>query len=334
MEAVSSAITAMTHFVSRPRPAWKRAILARGDDESLDGTGAICVSEDINGRGMGRIRFIVAMSFLVKMYRRYDLQRRRFMGHSIDPVLVELSADATWVAKERVPLGPWQLRANQGYTGRANSVRTACAKADEPAANALLGLITQAEAFYRQRNLRPVFQISPATMPRNLDRILIERGYGISHTGELWLADPGEVRDKTARAATIGSIVEKNSLDTEWLACAHEEHAGHANLRDGIYRRVPSPRVFAMVTEKNEPAARVIGTVHDGVGWIYRMTTAPDRQRRGYATRLLNYLAVWILANGGKVICLQVMTDNRAARNLYAKAGFTKQYDYHYRVLR
>src|SRR5450432_3502249 len=67
-----------------------------------------------------------------------------FMGHSIDPVLIELSADATWVAEERVPLGPWQLRANQGYTGRANSVRTACA---EPADAPWLKLITDAEAF-------------------------------------------------------------------------------------------------------------------------------------------------------------------------------------------
>ncbi|HEY1923065.1 MAG TPA: hypothetical protein VGG44_09985, partial [Tepidisphaeraceae bacterium] len=76
---------------------------------------------------------------------------RTFMGHAIEPLLVELSTDAMWVAEERVPLGPWMLRANRGYTGRANSVRTACAKGDAPAGDSLLKLISDAEAFYRER---------------------------------------------------------------------------------------------------------------------------------------------------------------------------------------
>jgi N-acetylglutamate synthase len=256
---------------------------------------------------------------------------QNFMGHAIDPVSVELSADATWPAKDRVPLGPWQLRANGGYTGRANSVRTACAETDE---YSWLELISQAEAFYRQRNLPPVFQISPATMPRDLDEILIGRGYGISHTGEVWSADPSEVRNKTARPGVPGNVIEQDSPVAAWLNCAHKEHAGQTNLRDGIYHRAPSPRVFAMAVEEHEPIARVLGTVHGGIGWIYRMATAPDHQRRGHATRLLNFLAKWTMANGGKTLCLQVMTENVGARKLYEMAGFRKQYDYHYRVLR
>jgi GNAT superfamily N-acetyltransferase len=254
------------------------------------------------------------------------------MGHLIDPVLVELSADATWVAEERQPLGPWMLRANQGYTGRANSVRTACA--EKTGADSWLELIAAAEAFYQQRGLPPVFQISPATMPRDLERILIERGYGISHTGEIWAADPIEVRNATGRSGGSGSIVERGSLDATWLGCAVEEHAGQPNLRDRIYRRVPSPHVFAMMVEGSDPVARVLGAVHGGLGWIYRMATAREHQRRGYATRLLNYLAEWTLANGAKTICLQLMAENAGARKLYEMAGFRKQYDYHYRVRR
>jgi GNAT superfamily N-acetyltransferase len=256
------------------------------------------------------------------------------MGHSIDPVLIELSADATWVAEERVPLGPWQLRANHGYTGRANSVRTVCDNADEPSADSLLKLIAEAEAFYRQRKLPPVFQISPAILPANLDEILIDRGYGISHTGQVWSADPVGVQEKTAHRVAPGNIIEEDSPTPAWLACAHEEHAGQANLRDGIYRRIPSPRVFAMIVAENKSAARVVGTVQGGIGWIYRMATAPDHTHRGYATRLLNVLAKWTLANRGKTLCLQVMAENVRARKLYEMAGFRKLYDYHYRVRR
>jgi ribosomal protein S18 acetylase RimI-like enzyme len=256
---------------------------------------------------------------------------QNFMGHAIDRVSVELSADATWLAEERMPLGPWQLRANQGYTGRANSVRTACAEATECS---WLELIAQAEAFYRQRNLPPIFQISPATMPRDLDEILIGRGYGISHTSEVWSADPTEVRKKTIQPGIPGNVIEQDSPTAVWLGCASEEHAGQPSLRDGIYHRVPSPRVFAMAVEEHEPVARVLGAVHGGIGWIYRMATAPDHKRRGHATRLLNFLAKWTLANGGKTISLQVMAENVGARKLYEMAGFRKLYDYHYRVRR
>jgi N-acetylglutamate synthase len=64
------------------------------------------------------------------------------------------------------------------------------------------------------------------------------------------------------------------------------------------------------------------------------MATAPDHTRRGQATRLLNFLAAWTIAHGGKTLCLQVMADNEPARSLYSKSGFQKEYDYHYRVLR
>ncbi|MGD0463136.1 MAG: GNAT family N-acetyltransferase [Tepidisphaeraceae bacterium] len=256
------------------------------------------------------------------------------MGQLSDPALVELSADATWPAEENEPLGPWRLRATRGYSHRANSVRTVCAEGGGPVHVSWLELITEAEAFYRQRHLPAIFHISPATAPGDLDRLLDERGYDLGHSAEVWSADPGEVRDATERGGALGQIVERNSPDAAWLACAWDEHIGPGNVREEICRRVPSPRVFAVVVEGNEPVARVLGTVHGGVGWVYCMASVPDRQRRGHATRLLNSLAQWTLASGGKTLCLQVMAENTPARKLYAKATFRKQYDYHYRVRR
>ncbi len=80
MDAVSSAITAMMHFVSSPSPAWKRAILAHRGGESLGLIGVFCAAADIDGRGMGRIVFIVAMQFRVNLDDRYDLQRAKLYG--------------------------------------------------------------------------------------------------------------------------------------------------------------------------------------------------------------------------------------------------------------
>src|SRR5450432_3108376 len=80
MEALNSAITAMMHFVSRPGPARKRAILANDGGEPFGPVSNFCPSDDIDERGMGRIRFIVAMQFRVKMDGRYDLQRGNVYG--------------------------------------------------------------------------------------------------------------------------------------------------------------------------------------------------------------------------------------------------------------
>jgi predicted GNAT family acetyltransferase len=62
------------------------------------------------------------------------------------------------------------------------------------------------------------------------------------------------------------------------------------------------------------------------------MGTRPEARRRGAATAVLHGLARWAAAQGCPHLYLQVETDNDAARTLYARAGFTDAYGYHYRT--
>jgi GNAT superfamily N-acetyltransferase len=251
------------------------------------------------------------------------------MGHQTGLVIAELSADATWTADESMPLGPWKLRATQGYSHRANSVRTI---AEQATSLPWDGLIAEAETFYRQHGLPAIFHISPATVPPDLDQRLSQRGYVIEKGSEVYIADPALVRDATARLDSPGQIIIRDDPDEAWLSCALDETIGPKKIRERICRRVPAPRAFVSIIEGQRTIARALGAVSLGIGWVYCMATVPDRQRRGCATQLLNFLAQWSLKNGAEMMCLQVFSSNFGARRLYTNAGFTKRYDYHYRV--
>jgi hypothetical protein len=91
-----------------------------------------------------------------------------------EAVLIERLADAAWPAAQRVPLGPWVLRATSGVTRRANSAFTA--GGPDVTGRELKGPVEAVERFYAERGQPAVFQVSAATGARGLDGVLAERG--------------------------------------------------------------------------------------------------------------------------------------------------------------
>ena len=251
------------------------------------------------------------------------------MGHTFDPITVELSVDATWTAEESIPLGPWRLRATHGYSHRANSVRTIHSPIDADYPH----LIEEAEAFYRARNLPPMFQISPATTPSNLDDLLAARGYAIEVPSQVWCANPADVVAATRCRAGIEPILREDP-DEGWLHCAHDDRIGRIEIREQICRRIPAPRAFVTVYDQGSAVARALGAIHSNIAWLYCMATVPTHFRRGLATRMIHALADWAIAHSAQQMYLQVLADNVPAQALYAQAAFKHRYNYHYRVRR
>ena len=88
------------------------------------------------------------------------------------PRHVEEAALSAWPATQQIIYDGWLLRFGGGYTRRANSVT--------PLYESTLDLddkITYCAARYRERDLRPVFRITPFDTSRELDRVLERRGY-------------------------------------------------------------------------------------------------------------------------------------------------------------
>jgi GNAT superfamily N-acetyltransferase len=251
------------------------------------------------------------------------------MRRTFDPLTAELSAEPTWPAEEVIAIGPWRAGASHGYTRRANSVRTAHTPVDTNWAD----LINKAEDFHRIRNLRPTFHISPATVPDNLDELLNSRGYALEAASEVWSADPQEVLAATRRDFS-GTLIQNENPDPLWLSCAWDDHDHTHEARKKLCDRIPSPCLFALVTSDNIPVSRALCAIHSNIAWLYGMATDPSHQRRGFATQIIRAIAEWAIAHSAQAIYLQVHGQNAPALALYARATFTHQYNYHYRILR
>ncbi len=251
------------------------------------------------------------------------------MDRLISITEAELSADATWPAEESISLGPWQLRANRGFTNRANSVRTAGDKSDDYDWEELTA---RAEKFYRTRNLPPIFHITAASAPRNLDQRLASRGYRIEKSSNIWGADIAAVSASIVPLKSNFWIGASDSPTEAWFQC--DVHPHGAGSLEELCHRIAEPRVFVSAMDSGQTVARALSAIHGGVAWLYCMATLPSHQRRGHATRLIHFLAEWALRNNAGAFYLQVMTGNAAAKSLYTRAGFRWRYDYHYRALR
>ena len=101
---------------------------------------------------------------------------------SVDAIRThECRAFRTWPAATMERLDGWILRFNDGVTHRANSVFTV----DFPEGSDAAAAIAAAEAFFAAHGQPPCFMISPASIPRDLDRRLAARGYGGAVLGAL-----------------------------------------------------------------------------------------------------------------------------------------------------
>jgi ribosomal protein S18 acetylase RimI-like enzyme len=241
---------------------------------------------------------------------------------------LEQLADAAWPAAERVPLGPWVLRANAGVTRRANSVFTADSREVPP--GELRWLVEQAEQFYAERGLPPVFQISAATRARELDDRLAARGYVLDGASEVWTAAPSWVKRP---ALSEGVIVRSTDPSAAWFDVAFaDDGPERRRVHEQIVRRSPRPRVFLSAVMDGRVAACAMAVGGEGQTGLFCMTTHPEFRRRGLGSALVGEAAAWAVAHGRAGMYLQVMRENEEAKALYWKAGFAPRYGYHYRV--
>jgi ribosomal protein S18 acetylase RimI-like enzyme len=96
--------------------------------------------------------------------------------------------------------------------------------------------------------------------------------------------------------------------------------------------RTVAPRVVAATLDADgAPGGIGFGVVERGWLGIYGMATRPDVRRRGVATAILHALARASAPEASNVY-LQVEIDNDGAQHCYRRAGFAREYGYHYRV--
>ncbi len=233
---------------------------------------------------------------------------------------LEAITERGWRAADRAEIGGWLLRANQGFTGRANTVLP-LRQPDRP----LDELIGAARSWYRERGLQLGFQLAlPAR--RVLDQALAERGFH----ADVDVAVLARRLDDTPADAPPVEITDLPTQD--WLArCDYHGRQVPSAGRDLLVRH---PRVgFASIRRGDEPVAIARGAVDEGWLGVTALHVDPAARRQGLASAIMRGLWRWAMhAHDATHSYLQVSRDNSAALALYQGLGYWHHHDYRYRT--
>ena len=246
----------------------------------------------------------------------------------VEILAIERAAFESWPAAEVVPLGGWRLRFNHGVTNRASSVWPGPGASER----SLAARIDAVERFYAERGAAAAFQLSPAADPPELDAALATRGY------ELWSPVSVESAPSAAlaapRAPPGAETLCAEGLSEEWFDFSGRQgrfRGAEIPVYRALLGRLTGRVGFALVRVDGQPAAVGLGVVAPPWAGIFSMLTLQEQRGRRLGEAVLGAIAGWARDRGASQLYLQVETDNAAARSLYARAGFTPRYAYHYR---
>jgi GNAT superfamily N-acetyltransferase len=241
--------------------------------------------------------------------------RRRPAG-SFSPDELARITSRGWPAIVSEPLGEWELRASDGFTGRACSV-AAAGDPGLPFDEALAAV----DAFYARHGLPPMAQV---VIGSREDRAFSEAGWTLSNGTR-----PGaivQVADLDASYAADRQVRIEAHLDDAWLGM----YGRVEGLEDPARRVLEGPTTvgFASLGEPTVAIGRVVVT-GEWAG-VAAVEVAPDRRREGLARRVVASMLAWAVEHGAAKAYLQTMRDNDAALALYAPFGFVDHHEYRY----
>jgi len=225
----------------------------------------------------------------------------------------------------------WILRRNDGEFHRANSVlaRHVWPGLDVDSA------ITAVEARYRAAGLPPTYQISPASRPPTLDERLAERGYHVDDPVHILVRDLAGLRAALPSGNDHVRVETVDQASAFWLDTCWPDSKSPRRCQNGarLLHRIRPPKLFLTAWRGDVPCATGLIVAERGWAGFFCMRTAPEVRRQGLARVILAAAAAGAAAMGSAHCYLQVEAANQPAIALYAEAGFTRAYGYHYRVL-
>jgi GNAT superfamily N-acetyltransferase len=221
-------------------------------------------------------------------------------------------------AVETAYVGHWLLRASSGWTGRGNSLLPT-GSPGMPVAEAL----KHAEAFYDERGLPP----------QALIRLGSPQADELADAG--WIDARPDQSDVLVMHTTLDHVNAEPEYDVH--VAEHPSDAWYAAAFDGP---VPEPAlkvlegapkaVFASITLDGETAAVGRGSMTGHWLGIDAIRVSASHRRRGLGTAIVQGLARWSGAEGGRRTYLEVLLENTAAMATYTRLGYREAYRYRY----
>jgi N-acetylglutamate synthase len=240
--------------------------------------------------------------------------------------LEELAMNA-WPALQTVLYDGWIVRFANGYTKRANSVTPLY-----PSTLWLDEKTYHCEQLFQQQKLRPTFRLSQATDINELDAQLENRGYERIDTTSVQTVDLYEIDVAQSKRAYL--LPDYSGMES-WLSSFHTlsgDHRSDDKTHKEMLANIKGETGYMVLMDEGEVVACGLGVVERGYLGIFDVITAVSHRNKGYGTELMHSLLAWGKDCDADFSYLQVMTNNPAALNLYAKLGYKEHYQYWYRV--
>jgi GNAT superfamily N-acetyltransferase len=220
---------------------------------------------------------------------------------------------------ETEELGGWLLRADHGFTDRANSalpLRQTGLPLDEA--------IERAHDWYAERGLPLRIHLAYESR-RLLDAELGERG---------WTSEPpvhvmaGRI-DQLAVPSPVEPVEVATEPDAAWLDLYRGGQGVTPTGRALLTRHDRAAYASLRIGGRTVAVGR--GAVDDGWLGVMAVEVEPEFRRRGRAGAVMSALVQWGASQGAARSYLQVLASNAAAVTLYEKLGYWVHHDYHYR---
>lgn len=237
-----------------------------------------------------------------------------------DELALEAVAALALRPAETRNLDGWLLRADHGFTLRANSVLPLASM--QRLGRPLDDVLGDAAAWYAERDLPLQAQV-PVRARWLLDAQLGERGWTVTGRAAVHVRrlDPGTARGEVEVSAEPGD---------DWLALYRGSEGRSATGRALLTRHDRAG--FAALRRDGRVVAIGRGAVDDGWLGVMAVEVAPGYWRQGLASAVMTALWAWGVEHGAARTYLQVSADNAAAIALYESLGYWHHHDYHYRV--
>lgn len=257
--------------------------------------------------------------------RADDIIAARVVPPELSAYAMQRLCQQGWPPIHEQPLGPWVLRASDGATGRANSVRVA----GVPKGN-MRSVLANVADWYRERDLPPRLQVP---IPCSMDDVWDDNGWTGRRHSRVMVASASKLLNATSEAH------DRSDLD---LSIESGPNPDFLSLTAG-YTQATAPefdhafgavRPAAFVYCRNSEG-ELLGIGHATLQetWCGATTiqTLPQSRRRGIATAVTAAMAQWGQEQGASHWYLQLFEDNAAALGFYERLGFTTHHRYEYR---
>ncbi|MGG3622983.1 GNAT family N-acetyltransferase [Bacillus gobiensis] len=229
-----------------------------------------------------------------------------------------------WQPLQTMVYDGWILRFADGYSKRANSIQPLY-----PSTSDLDKKIAECEQMYASKQLRTAFKMTPSVFPRNLDKVLDQKGYVIEDRASVQILDLTNIKNPSFPNVTIDETL-LDSFD-DYCKLSGIPDSQKATVKR-MFSNIRTKKALLSLTINNTAVAYGLGVIDREYLGLWGIVTDRKHRKQGLGEQLLLNLLQWGKKNGAKSSFLVVVANNQPALNLYSKIGFKEKYQQWYRV--